>query len=359
MSAAELSYTGEQTSNIHPAQITAVLEQLWRDSTDDADTLIVQVRTLNLLVFVPDHLATDEAKRAIDRSSLRHPGRTIAMLVSDAPRVPKAQVVIACRLGSGGKQICGEQITISSGDSGAPLPSIAASLLAPGVPTYLWWLGDPPFGSPLWGAFSENTDRLIVDSRTWSAPLARLPQLRDAMRNDHPGLAWADLLWTELTPWRRFAAQCFDLPDALPRLSRLHRVEVEHAPTELGRAAALLLTGWLASRLDWSYTGGNQSLSFAAANGSVEVALLPGEAARQLQRIMFSGDGVTIVLTLDDTNDCVVHRIELAGATPLGRVTRLPRRSLEQLVDEELDMFGTDYAYEAALNIAAALAGGA
>lgn len=359
MSPADLSIAGDKTSEIHPAHIAAVLEQLWRESSDGADALIVQVRTLNLLVFVPSALASAELNRAIDSSSIRHPGRTIAMLASQEPRAPRAQVVIACRLGSGGKQICGEQITITSGDGGAPLPSIAASLLAPGVPTYLWWHGDPPFDSALWTAFDEITDRVIVDSRSWSSPLALLPRLRDAMQHGPPGLAWADLLWTELTPWRRFVAQSFDLPDALPRLSHLRRVEIEHAANEPGRVAALLLTGWLASRLGWSYTGGGETLGFDVAGGTLDVVLLPGAVSRGLRSIALQGDGIAVQLTLDDANDCVVHRIERAGAAPLGRVTRLPRRSLEQLIDEELDMLEPDHAFEAAVDIAASIAGAA
>ena len=355
MTAADLSFTGDETTDIHPARITAVLEQLWRESTDGADALIVQVRTLNLLVFAPEQLATDEVKRAIDSSSVRHPGRTIAMLASAEARKPRAQVVIACRLGSGGKQICGEQITISSGDNGAPLPSIAASLLAPGVPTYLWWIGDPPFNSAVWDSLAEITDRLVVDSRSWSVSFGRL---REALQRTHPGLAVVDLLWTEITPWRRFVAQCFDLPDALQRLPGLRRVEIEHAASEPGRAAALLVTGWLASRLGWSYAGGGETLRFAAAAGNVEVVLLPGDASRELRRIAFEGDGIEVKLVLDDANDCVIHRIELAGATPLGRVTRLPKRSLEQLVDDELDMLDADRAYEAALDVAASITSG-
>jgi glucose-6-phosphate dehydrogenase assembly protein OpcA len=58
-----------------------------------------------------------------------------------------------------------------------------------------------------------------------------------------------DLAWLRTTPWRERLAATFDLPERLASLRELHELEVRHRETSM--ASALLLAGWMSSRLHW------------------------------------------------------------------------------------------------------------
>jgi hypothetical protein len=58
-----------------------------------------------------------------------------------------------------------------------------------------------------------------------------------------------DLAWLRSTPWRERVAATFDPVHLRPDLRHISSVTVRHNPESA--AAALLLIGWLASRLGW------------------------------------------------------------------------------------------------------------
>jgi hypothetical protein len=166
------------------SEVAPTLSQLWRDSAD-AEHPVTHVRTLNLVIFVPADQHNAALQRTIDELAVQHPGRTIALIVHNEPHPSYAQASLACRLGGGDKHICGEQITLHGGDGGAPLFSTMASLLLPDLPVFVWWLGDPPFNSPLFDNITELADRVLVDARTWRSSDATLHGVRRASWNKH------------------------------------------------------------------------------------------------------------------------------------------------------------------------------
>jgi hypothetical protein len=58
-----------------------------------------------------------------------------------------------------------------------------------------------------------------------------------------------DLAWLRSTPWRERVAATFDPAHLRPDLRTISAVTIRHHPDST--AAALLLIGWLSSRLDW------------------------------------------------------------------------------------------------------------
>jgi hypothetical protein len=58
-----------------------------------------------------------------------------------------------------------------------------------------------------------------------------------------------DLAWLRSTPWRERIAATFDPAKMRPELSGLSSLEIRHHPDST--VAAMLLVGWLASRLGW------------------------------------------------------------------------------------------------------------
>lgn len=357
-SSPELVFPQDDTYVLQPHEIEGALQELWRESLgEDEEPAVMQVRTLNLLVFVPAERITEDVRRAIEAAAVQHPGRTIAMIVSDDPQPPKAYAAIACRMDAAGKQLCGEQITITSGEGGAPLPSIAAALLGAGVPTFLWWLGDPPLASALYESFVEIADHVIVDGRTWQQPLAVLPQLADAIRREAPHIIYTDLQWTALTPWRRLTAQCFDLPDALPCLQRLDHVTIAHGPAQHDRVTAALFVGWLASRLGWtSVQRTADTLSMARDGTPIAITFEARADGTGLHEILLTCGGAAFQLEVLPGRGCIKTAIRLPDRQPIERITPLTTQTLDTLLGAELDLLDRDLGYEGALAIAAQLA---
>ena len=78
------------------------------------------------------------------------------------------------------------------------------------------------------------------------------PDARDSLRRAAELLRSAyvvDLAWLRSTPWRERVAATFDPPKLRPDLRTISGVTIRHHPESA--TSALLLVGWLASRLDW------------------------------------------------------------------------------------------------------------
>jgi glucose-6-phosphate dehydrogenase assembly protein OpcA len=354
MNTSSLMFAQDDAYTVQVPEIENVLQRLWREAADEeTETAVTHVRTLNLVVFVPVAYASPSVLQSISNVSIHHPGRTIALVVTEDAQSPRANVTIACRKGEGGRYICGEQITLVSGNGGAPLPSIAASLLVPGLPVFLWWHGDPPFSDPIFETLAESANRLIVDSRTWHTPLVTLPSLAQAaQRSFHT--AYADLQWTALTSWRQQIAQCFDIPDALPHLQRLKHVIIEHGSDEHDRVAALLLVGWLVSSLGWSSIQASRDhLVAQTKTASVVCELRRHLDVAGIHAITLRSDSAHFLLERISETGCVRTMIELDTALPIERIVHPKVKSLEELIGDELMVLEYDESYIAALRIAA------
>ena len=68
-----------------------------------------------------------------------------------------------------------------------------------------------------------------------------------------------DIAWSRLLVWRQLVAQFFDQPTALDSLDTIEEVEIIYDPISnegrCGRSSALLMAGWLATRLGWRAPG--------------------------------------------------------------------------------------------------------
>jgi len=138
------------------------------------------------------------------------------------------------------------------GATGDHLAELVDPLLDSGVPTYLWWLGTPPFGKRSFDDALRICDQLIVDSARFASPylsFLALARLATGVQR-HQGVA--DFQWARLRPWRESIAQFFGPADRRPLLKGISGVGVDYAGDGRGnRIAASLLTGWIASTLGW------------------------------------------------------------------------------------------------------------
>lgn len=137
------------------------------------------------------------------------------------------------------------------------LASVVSPLLISELPTYLWWPNGDFMGKPFFDDLSHIADRLIVDSALLGNDAGTVSQLRQLVDEpDDPVVG--DFTWARLQPWRQLVAQFFDPAETRHCLDEVTDITVEYAEhrsdNSSGFAAALIIIGWLASRLGWEVT---------------------------------------------------------------------------------------------------------
>jgi glucose-6-phosphate dehydrogenase assembly protein OpcA len=199
------------------------------------------------------------------------------------------------------------------GAAGKHLAALVDPLLLSGVPTYLWWLGTPPFGTKELTDAVRICDALVVDSAHFDRPFHAFLGFSALTMKSHERLGLADFQWTRLAPWRESIAQFFAPADRRPFLKGMGEIGVDYAGEGRGnRIAAALLIGWFGSALGWRLqravggSGGVVAAQFAAEGWrTVDVAfrsvpkahLALGEVAAV--RIRGTAGGRTFQLTIE------------------------------------------------------------
>lgn len=365
---------GEKT-HIDVRAIERELNKLWRHAAtgEGAEQRNTVTRTcvLNLIVLTSSARSAQRATEMIARLTERHPNR--AIVISAAPNAPDplldAWVQTHCRMpGAGRPQVCCEQITLDAQGAAVPyVPGTILPLLVPDVPVMLWLPRGEPFDNPLFPRLSALADRVIVDTATFRSPEAGMRRLAGLVGGD---TAISDLSWARLTAWRELAAQFFDAPAMLPHLNEIDSVLIDYEAqpqSATDRTQALLLAGWLGSRLGWRADGaavdqdGVTKLTLRRKSGDeVRVVLRPAEpvddALDKLAGLTLECRRARFEVSRDASPDAAVARSEVEGMQPIRRVVRLERMDEAALIAEELRLLGRDMAFEGALNAAAALA---
>lgn len=351
--------------------IERALIDLWKQAAEanDADTreTVTRICLLNLVVCVSGEAAIQQVTEIITLLTHRYPNR--AIVVSTAPESPDdwldAWVQAHCRRPSPNRpQVCCEQISIEArGAAVMRVPGTILPLLVPDVPVVLWWPQGMPFDEPLFTRLCSLADRAIVDTATFDDPddgLRRLAALLDGT------MAISNLAWSRLTPWRELVAQFFDTPSMLPHLAGIDRVIIEYEvwPDAVrDRTQALLMVGWLASRLGWQPSGslreqdGVTRCLLRHQSTMIAVELRPAEPKEDvldhIAGLHLFGPDAHFSVGRAVAPDAAITRSEVAGMVPLERVVRLECLDSASLIGEELRLLGHDVAFEGALRMAA------
>lgn len=352
-------------AQVDACAIERELARLWHTATEaePAGGAALMRACLFNLVVLTDTAYISHITAIVARLTALRPNRAIVMALSskEEPAVAEqrldAWVQAHCALVAPDRpQVCGEQITIiAPRDAETYIPGIVLSLLEPDVPVVIWWAFDQVPGGAALAQLQSVADRLILDT-------ARMDGAADALQAAQTlvaaGVALGDLVWGRLTVWREQIAQLFDAPPALQRLWSLERIVIEHGSR--GATAALLLAGWMATRLDWRMTercetgvaltrsdGGAVVLEFArvetaAADSLASVALLTADSRLTVSRSV-SGDHLTACAIIDNL-------------APVERAVHLPPLDTAALIVDELRLARHDPIYEAALRQALDLA---
>ncbi|HWP47051.1 MAG TPA: glucose-6-phosphate dehydrogenase assembly protein OpcA [Candidatus Limnocylindrales bacterium] len=370
------------SNGVNAVEIERDLQELWKQMAEAAQAegqqMVLRVCVLNLLIYAPGSGSAGEISKIMAEVSPEHPSRGIVMLPKpEAPSsVVHAWVTAQCHVSVGGrKQVCCEQIMVTAEGEGIfRLPSIVRSLLVSDLPVVLWWRDVPALGNRLFKELVETSDRVIIDSARLPNPEEGLMELAAFIRREFPWVAFSDLNWSRLTPWRVAVAGLFDAPDRLSCLNRLSFVEIECNSDSMDSISsqALLIIGWLASRLKWHPVSRPRwterhiyQMKLAALNRTILIqvktspAINSGRAdLRSLKLITESDPPAQFVVTgRDGSSHCpyLQTHVEFGGAPVAGKITCLNKESETRLLSQELEILGHDTVYEQVLAFLAEL----
>ncbi len=235
------------------------------------------------------------ARKTLAGLEERHPSRTI-LLFPEPRRADRVDVSVSLRshaMAGVTREVCSEVIELRLGGKRAKVPgSIVQPLLIADLPTFCRWRGLPPWGDPELEQLVDVCDRLVVDSSEWRG----LPRAYADLAKLFDRIAVSDIAWGRSVGWRgRLAAEW-------PEIKKVKKLAVTGP-----KADALLLAGWLRSRLR-------------------KPVQLSHRAAAELERVALDGEPV---------------------APPRGGPS-----GPSDLLSAELDQFGRDAIYEAAVTAA-------
>jgi glucose-6-phosphate dehydrogenase assembly protein OpcA len=378
-------FFGGQSLAVDPQQIEPALRQLWVEGRQ-GERAVMRACMANLVVYAGTREYADQATEAIAQITATHLVRAIVLITDEAASesAVRAWLSAHCQLPkSSGLHVCCEQVTLeATGEATERLPSLVLPLLVADLPVVVWWMGDPPFGAPLFEQLIDAADRLVVDTTSFQDPTFSLTRLAALVRMRSGQLAVSDLSWARLAPWQDQLAQAFDSPETLPYLEGLARVTVRYLRVEgLGRVdpeMGLLLTGWFLNRLGWKQPPALSRIAPGHFRGRLRRAgrefmleIGPQDVALPLEQMDRSGMLLSIELRASHQGREASFRVERRGedlsviATiialpdiePLVSTRLRPRRQLADLLCADLERLDHDYLFEAALETAAHLSG--
>jgi glucose-6-phosphate dehydrogenase assembly protein OpcA len=254
----------------------------------------LRTSTMTHVVWAPPKWLP-RAKRVLAGLAERHPARTIFLVpVAGRRSGVEADAVVQDFAIGDGREVLSEVIEIRlSGEAAHHPASVVLPLLISDLPAFCRWRGRPDWEDQALAEIVDVCDRFVVDSSEWPG----LPGAYEPLAGLFDRIAVSDLAWRRGLPWRSALA------DRWPGIRRIERLTVEGP-----RADALLLAGWLRSRLR-------------------KQVLLTRRDAPALARVEVDGDPVT--------------------------PPALPPLSGSDLLSAELDTLARDPVYEAAVRATA------
>jgi hypothetical protein len=264
-----------------------------RSAAGDAPDLRTSVMTHT--AWVPKHWL-EAARGTLAGLAEAHPSRTIALVPDpEAGRDAIDATVDVYRFDLPGesRRVYTEVVELHLCGSRASSPaSIVEPLLISDLPVFSRWRGRPAFGQPEFEQLLGVVDRMIVDSSEWED----IPDAYAELAKCFDRAAISDLAFRRSLRWRALLAELW------PGIADVKKVSVTGP-----KADAFLIVGWLRSRLD----------------RKIE---LEHEERDEVRAVTVDGDSI---------------------GTPL-----VDAPDPSQLLSDELDQFGRDPIYEAAVRAA-------
>jgi glucose-6-phosphate dehydrogenase assembly protein OpcA len=352
------------------SRVESYLTDLWRRMKEERaeGVTLDRVRVINLIVYGEDPSVVERAERLAGVLPARHPGRIVAVHLD--PRRPglriEAGVAAHCvREVIARREVCGELITLDApAATRRYVANAVAGLLVSDLPVALWWTGAPAAEDELFDDLThELSDVVIVDSASGGGSGSAVRELADWAAGEHRHAQLGDLAWARLLPWRQVIAEFFDQQHTRTLVGDIRDVRITVA-ADSAPAEALLLAGWIASRLRWWLygairAGAGLQLTYRSQPGERKVTITSDDnnTSRSLVAVELTagaGDAPYRFEVHRGHDITVVHgHVTDPQGIRTARTAGLAEPEEETLVADLLDERMTDHVYEAALSAAA------
>jgi glucose-6-phosphate dehydrogenase assembly protein OpcA len=225
-----------------PDAIEAALRELLRER-HAANRALAPARVLNLIVVV-DREWKGEISNRLERVGRYHASRTVLCAVEEGRDTLDAVAVMSYGEPSGdGLGVMYESVEIDLGPEQLEhLETVVDPVIVSELPTLLWC---PHGHEAAVRALRGIVDVMLLDSDDGDEVGPALARAHEILERAYV----VDLAWLRTTPWRERLAASFDPPPRRARLAELDGLAIRHWPGS--EASALLLAGWLTSRLGW------------------------------------------------------------------------------------------------------------
>jgi len=354
------------------------LADLWKQKSaaDEArEDAVLRARVANLLVFATEETLVTEVCEMLEQLTASHPSRVLTML--SQPQLPDQDIEMwiesLCQTDKrgGSKRLSCEQISLrAQGKFVSELPSAALPLLVADLSTFLWWRDRLNVGDRVFQILRKAADRLVIDSAEIEDAEKLLEIHRLFSQKDHGELAVSDLNWARLTYWRELLADFFDVATHRACLDHIDRVDIDYIPADAGQSItsqALLIAGWLASRLGWSIKtvrteNSTTSLTLSCeTNSDSEILMRLSPVAHEgwklgrLARVELhsTADGASWRVERADNNQHLIAEATIGNDRQRGRVLPVRNRTTGQLMSREMEILCNDQIYEEAIAVVA------
>ncbi|MGH2972763.1 MAG: glucose-6-phosphate dehydrogenase assembly protein OpcA [Gaiellaceae bacterium] len=223
--------------DVHLADVDQAIAQLRAATATDGGQPSLRTSVMTHMAWVP-HDWEKAARAALSGMAERHPSRTILLFPdpnSESNRIDAAVALECYAVPDVDREVCSEVVELHLRGARAKAPgSIVEPLLISDLPVFLRWRGEPPWGAQELEQLVGVTDRVIVDSTEWDD----VPHAYRNLAGLFDRAAVSDIAWARTSRWRVLLASLW------PDVGDVGTVKVKGT-----RAQALLIAGWLRSRL--------------------------------------------------------------------------------------------------------------
>ncbi|WP_271253952.1 glucose-6-phosphate dehydrogenase assembly protein OpcA [Pseudanabaena sp. Chao 1811] len=353
--------------DVSVSQVEAELSKIWQSYGENS---AARATTFNLLVYEPETIGAASRIASVESIASQSPCRVIDLVtVEGEDQGISAQVAAYCPIQkSRSSLICGEYITLSGAKTSFErVHSILPELLIPDLPVFLWWKDSPAPNTRMFEKLVNLSDRLIMDSATFSNSEADLLKVKAMIQ---ASTQIADLNWQRLAPWQELTAQAFDQPDRRAAVWEIDGITIDY---ERGNSTqALMFLGWIASRLEWepierTSEGGDYDIQHIIFEGrhdlriKAELAAIPvGDPGEVVGDLI----GLRLTASNQNTDACNVFcsestgcmRMEAGGGAQnyrVHQVSPLSDQSADTLLGQQLQRWGREVLFEESLALVA------
>lgn len=343
------------------ADIEQELNRLWSEAYGGTGSALVRVRNyvLNLAVVTGSRAEAEHVSAVVGQLSGRHPLRAVILSAEPDHRTSSLDTYITAYSSedplSHSLTACEQVIVGVQGEPAQHLAGVAARLLIPDLPVYLWWVGSPDFKSESFQSLVRISRKLIIDSAGFAQDSSALTELLHMSRNRRLDCSVNDLNWIRLWSWFEVIAQFFDDPSLRPYLYNIRALRLEHSAKE-GRepncAQAGLLAAWVLSRV-------GKSPDCVSMERADHPELKHGDLVSFSMESEADGHAARFNISyLPDSTLYASSTVHIDGQAVHERIVMLRRRSLPDMLDLALEDTHRDVPYEESLATAASLLGG-